>query len=171
MVEKFQEQEQQVEREKFEGKLTGQNESIEGFKDVLDDFEVERIEMRRDCIEGVDELDEIEIMRESIEARCEKCDMSEFEKVKVIVEIIEDALTLEDKLKGYMDKNNMADVEKDEVENRMIWNGIMQDCYAWDMIRSQENDWYVESIQTYGGWPVVDKSQVVWTDCSGYWFN
>ena len=40
MVEKFQEQEQLVEREKLEGKLTGQNESIEGFKNVLDDFEV-----------------------------------------------------------------------------------------------------------------------------------
>ena len=61
----------------------------------------------------------------------------------------------------------MADVEKDEVENGMIWNGIMQDCYAWDMIRSQGNDLYVESIQTYEGWPVVDESQVVWTDCSG----
>ena len=62
MVEKFQEQEQLVEK-KNEGKLTGQNESIEGFKNVLDDFEVERIEMRRNCIEGVDELDVIEIMR------------------------------------------------------------------------------------------------------------
>ena len=47
--------------------------------------------MHRDCIEGVDELDEIEIMRESIEVRCEKFDMSEFEKVKVIGEIIKDA--------------------------------------------------------------------------------
>ena len=31
--------------------------------------------------------------------------MSEFEKVKVIVEIIEDALILEDKLRGCMDIN------------------------------------------------------------------
>ena len=151
-------------------KVTGQNESIEGFKNVLDDFEVERIEMRGDCIEGVDELDEIEIMRESIEARCEKCDMSEFEKVKVIVEIIEDALTLEDKLKGYMDKNELADVEQDEVENRMIWNGIMQDGYTLDMIRNQEKEWYVESIQTYRGRPVVDESEVMWTDDIGYWY-
>ena len=30
--------------------------------------------------------------------------MARFEKIKVIVEIIEDALTLEDKLKGCMDK-------------------------------------------------------------------
>ena len=113
MVEKFQEQEQLVEREKFEGKLTGQNQSREGFKNVFDDFEVERIEMHRDCIEGVDELDEIEIMREIIEARCENFDMSEFEKVKVIVEIIKDALPLEYKLKGYIDKNKVADVEQD----------------------------------------------------------
>ena len=87
MVEKFQEQEQLLEREKFERKLTGQIESIEWFKNLLDDFEVERIKMRGDCIEGVDELDEIEIMRESIEVRCEKFFMSEFEMVKVIGEL------------------------------------------------------------------------------------
>ena len=29
-----------------------------------------------------------------------------------------------------MNKNELADVEQDEVENRMIWNGIMQDCYT-----------------------------------------
>ena len=56
--------------------------------------------MQGNCKEEVYELDEIEIVRESNEARCEKRDMSEFEKVKVIVEIIEDALTLEDKLRG-----------------------------------------------------------------------
>ena len=65
-----------IEREKFEGELTGQNQSIE----------------------GVDELDGIEIMRESIEARCENSDMSEFERVKLIVEMIEDTLIFEDKL-------------------------------------------------------------------------
>lgn len=123
------------------------------------------------CVEQVDELDEIEIMRESIEARCENCDMPGFEDVKVIVAIFKDTLTLENKLKGYMNKNTMADVEKDEVENRLIWNGIMQDCYAWDMTRSQGNDWYVDSIQTYKGWSVVDDSQVVWTDFSVYWYN
>ena len=128
---RFQEQEQLVEREKFEEKkLPEQNESIEGFKNIVDDFDVERIMMRRDCIEGVDELDEIEIMRESIEARCEKCDMSEFKKVRVIVEIIEDVLTLADKLKGYMDKNKLANVEQYKVENRTILNGITQDCYT-----------------------------------------
>ena len=94
--------------------------------------------------------------------------MSEFEKVKVIVEMIKDALSLEDKLKGYMDKNELADVEQDEVENRMIWNGIMQDCYTWDMIGNQEEEWYVESIQTYGGRPVMDESQVMWRDDIGY---
>ena len=52
----------------------------------------------------------------------------------------------------------------------MIWNGMMQDCYVWDMIRSQGNDWYVESIHTYEGWPVVDESQVIWTDGIGYWY-
>ena len=39
------------------------------------------------------------------------------------------------------------------------------------MIRGQDEEWYVESIQTYGGWPVVDESQVMWTDCFGYWYN
>ena len=81
--------------------------------------------MHEVCIEEVDELDEIEIMRESIEARCENCYMQGCEEVKVVVEIFKDVLTLEDKLKGYM-----ADVEKDEVENRMIRNGMMQDCYG-----------------------------------------
>ena len=94
--------------------------------------------------------------------------MTQFEKVKVIGEMFEDMLILEDELKGYMNKNDLADVEQDEVDDRMIWNGIMQDCYAWNMIRSQENDWYVDSLQIYEGWPVVDESQVVWTDCSGY---
>ena len=140
---------------------------------MFDDLEIEdvKIGMCEVCVEKVDELNEIEILRESIEARCENCDMNGFEEIKVIVEIFKDVLTLEDKLKGYMNKNNMADVEKDEVENRMIWNGIMQDCYAWDMIRSQGNEWYLESIQTYEDWPIVDESQVVWKDCSGYWYN
>ena len=89
--------------------------------------------MGREYIEGVDESDEIEIMRENIEARCEKIDMSEFEKVKVIVEIIQDALTLENKLRVYMDKNELADFEKYGVGNRKIWNGIMQNCDTWDI--------------------------------------
>ena len=74
---------------------------IELFKNVFDDLEIEdvEIEMWEVCVEEVDELDDIEIMRESIEARCENCDMSGFEEVKVIVEIFKDALTLEDKLK------------------------------------------------------------------------
>ena len=113
--ERFQEQEQLVAREKFEEKIIGQIESIDGFINVIDDFEIEdvKIEMYGDCVEEVDELDEIEIMRESIEARCEKCDMSEFEKVKVIVEIIEDALTLADKLREYMYKIN-----------QLIWKNV-----------------------------------------------
>ena len=61
----------------------------------------------------VDELDEIEIMRENIKARCEKQDMSGFERVKVLVEIIEDALVLEDKLRGYVNKNNQDNMEQD----------------------------------------------------------
>ena len=69
-----------------------------------------------------------------------------------------------------MDKNELADVEQDKVENRMIWNGIMPDCYTWDMIRNQEKEWYVESLQTYGGRPVVDESKVIWTDDIGFWY-
>ena len=46
----------------------------------------------------------------------------------------------------------------------------MQDCYTWDMIGNQEEEWYVENIQTYGDRPVVDESQVMWTDGSGYWY-
>ena len=126
--------------------------------------------MRGDGIEGVDELDEIEIMRESIEARCEKLDMSEFEKVKVIGEIIKDPLKLEDKLRGYMDKNELTGLEQNGVENRMIWNGITQDCYTWDMIRNQEEEWFVESIQTYEGRPVLKESEVMWTDDIGHWY-
>ena len=38
----------------------------------------------------------------------------------------------------------------------MEW--IIQDCYTWEMIGNEEEEWYVESIQTYGGWPVVDES-------------
>ena len=109
--ERFQEQEQLVERKNFKEKVTEQNESIEGFKNVVDDFGDERIKIRGDSIEGM----KIELMRKSIEARCDKYDMSGFEKVKVIVEIIEDALTLEDKLRVYMDKNEPADLEKDGV--------------------------------------------------------
>ena len=44
-------------------------------------------------------------------------------------------------------------MEQDEVENIIIWNGILQDFYTWDMISNQEKEWYVESIQTYRGWP------------------
>ena len=52
----------------------------------------------------------------------------------------------------------------------MIQNGITQDCYTWDMIRNQEEEWYVESIQTYGGRPLVDENKVMWTDDIGYWY-
>ena len=96
--------------------------------------------------------------------------MSGFEKVKVLVEIIEDALVLEDKLRGYVNKNNQDNMEQDELEDSMIWNGIMQDCYIWDMIRSQTSEWCEESMEVYGDWPVVDRCQsVVWRDCSDYW--
>ena len=136
---------------------------MEWFDKVFDDIEIKdtKIERRGDKMEKVDELDEIEIMRESIEAKCEKQDMSGFERVKVLVEIIEDALVLEDKLKGYVNKNNLDNMEQDELEDSMIWNGIMQDCYTWDMIRSQANEWCVESIQVYEDWPVVDRCQKV----------
>ena len=76
---------------------------------MVDDLGDEKIKIHRDSIEGM----KIELMRKSIEARCDKYDMSEFEKVKVIVEIIEDALTLEDRLRGYVDKNELADLEQD----------------------------------------------------------
>ena len=49
-----------------------------------------------------------------------------------------------------MDKNELTGLEQDRVENRMIWNGIMQDCYTWDMIRNHEEEWYGESVPTYG---------------------
>ena len=89
----IQEAKQSVERRKVGGKLTEQEESIEWFEKVFDDIEIEdaKIKRRGDKMEKVDELDEIEIMRESIEARCEKQEMSGFERVKVLVEIIEDA--------------------------------------------------------------------------------
>ena len=54
--------------------------------------------------------------------------------------IIEDALTLEDKLRVYIDKNELANLEQDGVGNRKIWNGITQDCDTWDMIGSQEEE-------------------------------
>ena len=96
MVEKSKEQEQSVERRKVGGKLTEQEESMERFEKVFDDIEIEdaKIERRGDKMEKVDELVEIEIMRESIEVRCEKQNMSGFERVKVLLEIIEDALIL-----------------------------------------------------------------------------
>ena len=37
-----------------------------------------------------------------------------------------------------MDKNELADVEQDDVENRIIWNGTMKDCYIWDMIPASQ---------------------------------
>ena len=83
---------------------------IEGFKNVVDDFGDERIKICGDSIEGM----KIELMRKSIEARCDKYDMSEFEKVKVKVEIIEDTLTLEYKLREYMDKMNQLIWKKTE---------------------------------------------------------
>ena len=43
MKKRFQEQEQLVKREKFKEKLTEQNESIEGFENIVGDFEVETI--------------------------------------------------------------------------------------------------------------------------------
>ena len=100
-------------KKNFIEKVREQNESIEGFKNVVDDLGDEKIKIQGDIIEGM----KIELMRKSIEARCDKYDMSEFEKVKVIVEIIQDALTLEDKLRVYMDKNELADLEQDGVGN------------------------------------------------------
>ena len=61
-------------------------------------------------------------------------------------------------------------MEKDRVGNRKIWNGITQDRDTWDMTGNQEEEWYVENIQTYGDRPVVDESQVIWTDCFVYWY-
>ena len=67
-----------------------------------------------------------------------------------------------------MDKNELAGLEQDKVDSGMISKGITQDCQTWDMIRNQEEEWYVESIQTYGGRPVVDESKVMWTYDIGY---
>ena len=66
-----------------------------------------------------------------------------------------------------MDKNEPADLEKDGVGNRNICNSIMQDHNIWDMTGNQEEEQYVENIQTYGDRPVEDESQVMWTD--GIW--
>ena len=65
MIENSKKQEQLPERKKFGGKLTEKEESIELFKNVFDDLEIEdvEIEMREGCVEEVDESDEIEIMR------------------------------------------------------------------------------------------------------------
>ena len=41
-----------------------------------------------------------------------------------------------------MDRNKLAGLEQDGVENRIIWNGIMQDGHTWDMIRRQEEELY-----------------------------
>ena len=65
-----------------------------------------------------------------------------------------------------MTENDLADVKQNVMEKRLIWEKIKQDCYTWSRIRSQDNDWCVESIQAYGDWPVVDEGQVVWRDCS-----
>ena len=67
-----------------------------------------------------------------------------------------------------MDKNELAGLVQDRVENQMMWNGIAQDCYTQDMIKNQKEKWCVESMQTYGGWPGVDESHVMWTDDIGY---
>ena len=53
---------------------------------MVDDLGDEKIKICRGSINGM----KIELMRKSIEARCDKYDMSQFEKVKLIVEIIED---------------------------------------------------------------------------------
>ena len=121
---------QKGKRGKVGEKLTNQEESKERFEKGFDYFEIgdKKIRRRGDNTKEVDELDEIEIMRKSIEARCEKWDMSGFEKVKVLVEIIEDVLTLEDKLKGYVNKNTLDSMEQDDVKDSMIRNRIMQDC-------------------------------------------
>ena len=53
---------------------------------------------------------------------------------------MEEALTLENKLREYMDKNEPANLEKDGVGNRKIWNGIMQNHDIWDMTGNQEKN-------------------------------
>ena len=78
-------------------------------------------------------------------------------------------MALEDELKGYVNKNNLNNIEQDEVEDSMIWNRIIQDCYTWNMIRSQANEWCEDNMQMYGDWPVVDGCQVVWRYCYDYW--
>ena len=53
----------------FGGELMEQKESMENFKNMFDDIEIE------DYVEGMDELDRNEIKREKIEARCEEYEM------------------------------------------------------------------------------------------------
>ena len=94
--------------------------------------------------------------------------VSRDEKVKLIVEIIEDALALEYELDNCKNKKDMDSVEQDDLE--IIWEKIRQDYNTWSEIRRQGNDWCVNSIQVDGDWSVVDRSQVVWRECTNYWY-
>ena len=74
-------------------------------------------------------------------------------------------LKLEEKFRVYMIENELDVVQEyvgqHEVVNNTLWDCIMQDCYVWDKIRRQENDWCMEDLEIYENWPVVDCNQVV----------
>ena len=86
------------------------------------------------------------------------------EKVKLIVEIIEYTLALEYELDNCKNQKDTDSVEQDDLE--IIWEKIRQDYNTWSEIRRQGNDWCVNSIQVDGDWSVVDRSQVVWRECT-----
>ena len=68
---------------------------------------------------------------------------------------------------SYMNENNLFNVEQDEMEK--IWEKVRQNYNTWSEMRSQGNDWCMDSIQVYKDWPAADGCQVVWKDCSNYW--
>ena len=108
-------------------------------------------------------------MRERVEARCDEYydNVSRDEKVKLIVEIIEDALALEYELDSCKNKKDIKSLEHDDLE--ITWEKMKQNNNTWNEMWSQGNDWCMDSIQVYGDWPVADGCQVVWRYCSNYW--
>ena len=115
-----------VERRKFGGNLTEQEVLMDRFESVFDHFDVKyaEIEECNDYENEMDGLDRIEMMRERVEARCDEYydNVSRDEKVKLIVEIIEDVLALEYELDSCKNKKDLDNVEQDDLE--IIWEKI-----------------------------------------------
>ena len=87
----------------------------------------------------MDELDRIDMMRERIQTIFDEyyINVSRYEKGKLIVEIIEDALVLEYELDSCKIEKDMDNVEQDDLE--IIWEKIRQDYNTWSAIRRQGN--------------------------------